>query len=164
MRKNEMFLVGKIVSTHGIKGELKVKADTSFDRFNQKTLYIKKDNKYEEIVINSSRIHKNMSLITINSLNNINDVLEFVGLNIYTKHNHDELEKDQYYYEDLINKDVYDINKEKLGVVIDILEVPQGVILEVKTLKKVCLIPFVKAFVKEVDEEKIVIETIEGLI
>lgn len=28
-----MYLVGKIVSTHGIKGEVKVRADTSFDRF-----------------------------------------------------------------------------------------------------------------------------------
>ena len=28
-----MYLVGKIVGTHGIKGELKVKSDTSFDRF-----------------------------------------------------------------------------------------------------------------------------------
>ena len=28
-----MYLVGKIVGTHGIKGELKVKSDTSFNRF-----------------------------------------------------------------------------------------------------------------------------------
>ncbi|MFA7436475.1 MAG: ribosome maturation factor RimM, partial [Bacilli bacterium] len=27
-------LVGVITSTHGIKGEVKVKSDTSFDRFN----------------------------------------------------------------------------------------------------------------------------------
>ena len=46
-----MYLVGKIVGTHGIKGELKVKSDTSFDRFKKGSkLYIEKQ---EEIIINS---------------------------------------------------------------------------------------------------------------
>ena len=65
-----MYLVGKIVGTHGIKGELKVKSDTSFNRFEKgNKLYI---DKTQEIVINSHRQHKGMELITINNLNNIN--------------------------------------------------------------------------------------------
>ena len=45
-----MYLVGKIVGTHGIKGELKVKSDTSFNRFEKgNKLYIEKT---EEIIIN----------------------------------------------------------------------------------------------------------------
>ena len=39
-----MYLVGKIIGTHGIKGELKVKSDTSFDRFKVgNVLYVEKD-------------------------------------------------------------------------------------------------------------------------
>ena len=46
-----MYLVGKIVGTHGIKGELKVKSDTSFDRFKKgNKLYIEKE---EEITYKS---------------------------------------------------------------------------------------------------------------
>ena len=71
-----MFLVGKIVGTHGIKGELKVKSDTSFDRFKKGSkLYI---DKKEEITVNSHRQHKGMELITINGLKDINDVLCYV--------------------------------------------------------------------------------------
>ena len=65
-----MYLVGKIIGTHGIKGELKVKSDTSFDRFSVgNVLYIKlDDHDYKKIVINSHRIHQGCDLITFNNM------------------------------------------------------------------------------------------------
>ena len=59
--------VGKIVSTHGIRGEVKVSITTSFpeERFEKgNTLYILKDNKYLPIVIDTFRVHKNMGLVS----------------------------------------------------------------------------------------------------
>ena len=82
-----MYLVGKIVGTHGIKGELKVKSDTSFNRFEKgNKLYI---DKTQEVTINSHRQHKGMELITINGLKNINDVLEMrvdEAINFFENH------------------------------------------------------------------------------
>ena len=43
-----MYLVGKIVGTHGIKGELKVKSDTSFDRFKKLGYWLR--SKYDSYV------------------------------------------------------------------------------------------------------------------
>lgn len=159
-----MYLVGKIVGTHGIKGELKVKSDTSFDRFKKgNVLYIEKE---EKIIINSSRVHKGLHLITINGLTNINDVLMYVNKSIYVPHDRSELEEGEYYYEDLIGLICYDSNKEEIGEVIDLQEVPQGLILEIRGKEKTILIPYVDEFIEEIDldNKKILINEIEGLL
>lgn len=158
-----MYLVGKIIGTHGIKGEVKVKADTSFSRFETNNiLFIKKDEQIIEIQINSHRIHKNLDLITFNNYHNINDVLDFVGCDIYTTHD-DKLAEEEYYYEDLINMEVVDEEGMHLGYVIDVREVPQGIILEVANDEKSFLVPFVSEFILDIGD-KIIIKVIEGLI
>lgn len=159
-----MYLVGKIVGTHGIKGELKVKSDTSFDRFKKGSkLYIEKE---EEITINSHRQHKGMELITINNLTNINDVLCYVGKDLYVPHDREELEDGEFYYEDLIGLDCYDSKKNLVGTVIDLQEVPQGLILEIKSNTKTILVPFVDEFIVDIDldNNKLSINEIEGLL
>lgn len=159
-----MYLVGKIVGTHGIKGELKVKSDTSFNRFQKgNKLYIEKD---IEITIDSCRKHKGMELITINGLTNINDVLGYVGKDIYVPHNRDELDEGEFYYEDLIGLDCYDSKGNLIGPVIDLQEVPQGLILEVQGKNKIILIPFVDEFIEEInlEDNKLFINEIEGLL
>lgn len=162
-------LVGTIVGTHGIKGEVKVKSDTSFARFTVgNTLYLKQGNNTKEIVINSHRVHKNMDLITFNNLKNINDVLEYVGSEIYVDVSDlDELEDDEYYYDDLIGLIAYTEEGKELGVIQDINEVPQGIILVLeKPDQTTALIPFVEEFIAEVniEENKIIITPIEGLL
>lgn len=161
--------VGTITSTHGIKGEVKVKSDSSFDRFFVgNKLFIKKDNATKEIIINSHRKHKDYDLITFNSITNINDVLEYVGCDIYVDvEDLDELEDDEYYFDDLIGLEAFDDKGLKLGKIIDINEVPQGILLELKKVdNSTALIPFVEEFIKEVDieEGKIIITPIEGLL
>ena len=159
-----MYLVGKIIGTHGIKGELKVKSDTSFERFKVgNTLYIEKE---IPITINSVRNHKDFTLITINNLTNINDVLEFVNKDIYVNHDRSELKDGEHYYEDIIGLTVIDSKGNKRGTVNDLIEVPQGLLLEVKEEKKISLIPYVKEFVKEINLEAktILINEIEGLL
>lgn len=159
-----MYLVGRIVGTHGIKGELKVKSDTSFDRFKKgNILYIEKE---EKIVINSSRVHKGMHLITINGYTNINDVLGYVNKDIYVPHDRSELNDGEFYYEDIIGLNCYNSKGELIGSVCDLQEVPQGLLLEVKTDKKTILIPFVDEFVTNIDleDKKIQIQEIEGLL
>ena len=159
-----MYLVGKIVGTHGIKGELKVKSDTSFDRFKKgNKLYIEKE---EEITINSHRQHKGMELITINNLTNINDVLCYVGKDLYVPHNREELEDGEFYYEDLIGLDCYDSKDNLIGTVVDLQEVPQGLILEIKSSVKTILVPFVDEFIADIDldNNKLSINEIEGLL
>ena len=158
--KDEYYLVGSIVNTHGIKGEVKVKSETNLDRFEKgNTLYLKKGNKYITITIDSHRCHKGMELITFNGINDINDVLDYKGCNLYVKHE----DEDVIYYEDLIGKSII-VDGKIEGIVVDIREVPQGIILECKCNDKIKFVPYVDAFIKEVNEEGIIVTPIEGLL
>lgn len=163
--------VGKIIATHGIKGEVKVSLSTSFpyERFEKgNVLYINEANKYIPITINTFRIHKGLGLVTFNNITNINNVLEYVGKNIYVdKETLEELDDDSFYFDDLIGLTAYTENDELIGEVSDILDVPQGAILVIKKEnKKEALVPFVEEFIKDVklNENKIIITPIEGLL
>ena len=162
-------VVGKIVTTHGIKGEVKIKVETDdlgrFEKGNKLYLGIDEKNIKQEIIIDNVRYQKNMILLSFNNIQNINDVLEYVGLNLYV--DIDEVRVDgEIYYDDLIDCVCF-VGDEKIGVVTDVMEVPQGEILRIKlnSGKKV-LVPYVDEFIESVDIDKkeIIINPIEGLL
>ena len=163
-----MFLVGKIIGTHGIKGEVKVINESDFDRFFVGSkLFVYKEGKYIEIVIDSVRYHKNFVLITFNKHKNINEILDYVNTNIYIDKHEDDLGDDEYYYEELIGCKAYTQDNEYIGEVRDILILPTQDVLEIKKENgKIVMVPFVEAFMKDIDIENkiIIIEVIEGLI
>ena len=74
-----------------------------------------------------------------------------------------ELDEDDYYVDDLVDMEVYNTFGDYIGIVTDVLEMPRGYLLEVRGNDKKVLIPFVEAFVKDITEDKIIIEEIEGL-
>jgi 16S rRNA processing protein RimM len=163
--------VGKIIGTHGIKGEVKVLSDSAFkdERFRKgQMLYVKREGNMEPITIDSHRSHKNLELITFNHYQNINDVLSYLGAEVYVDRNDlPELDGDEYYYDDLIGMSVRNSQGETLGIVEDIAEVPQGEILIIrKTDGSEAWVPFVSEFIKDVDckQKIIIIEPIEGLL
>lgn len=77
-----MLYIGKIVNTHGIKGEIRILSDFKYkeDVFKvNNCLYI--DNK--EYVIKSYRKHKNYDMVSFDGFNNINDVLFLKNKDVY---------------------------------------------------------------------------------
>ena len=154
----------KILTTHGIKGEVKIKIITDdLNRFNKGNILYVGDEK-EVITINSFRMFKGMGLITFNNITNINDVLKYIVKSIYV--DTDMYDDDSIYYDDLIGCNVFDKGK-LIGICEDVMEVPQGEILVIKLENgKQGFVPFVDEFIKEIDIEKkqIDIESIEGLL
>ena len=127
---NEMIYIGKTVSTFGIKGELKVISDFEYcDRAYQVNKKILINN--IEHVISGIRYHKNYVLLKIDNLNNINDILKYVGFNIYIKRIDLGLKGCEYLYKDLINSEVIDDDNTKLGKVIEVLNA-NNVLIKVK--------------------------------
>ena len=79
----------------------------------------------------------------------------------------DDLDEDEYYMEDLISCKVYTLSNEYIGEVVDLLILPTQEVLEIKKENsKIVMVPYVDAFIKEIDVEnkKIYIDTIEGLV
>lgn len=163
----EYILIGKIVNTHGINGSLKVEIYTDFikERFMKGSkIYIKSKNEYLEFEVNSANMHKNNLLITLKDHLNINLVEKYKGLEIYKNKADIKPLKDGYYFSDLKDLDII-VDDKIIGKVLYVEEGLAHNNLRVKVDDKEVLIPFVKAFIKEVDLNKhyIIINYMEGL-
>lgn len=155
--------VGKIVNTHGIKGELKIDSYSDLDRFSKgKVLYVGKD--LIEVKIRSNRSDKGFEYVYLVGYDDINQVLPFKGQLVQIKETElGNREEDEFFFSELKGLEVYNEQGEYRGKVVWIRDVPQGQLLEVDTGKRIALIPFRKEFVLDVSD-KIIIHEIEGLI
>lgn len=161
------YLIGSIVNTHGIKGEVKIKADTDFPRFEPgNEIYILKNNQYLLFKVATHRVHKGFDLVSFVNYQDINLVEQFKGCKLYIDETKQEpLEEDEYHFHELIGKKVYNQNHEFIGVVSEIRDLPHADILEIsREEKKNALVPFNKEFIIDVTDEEIIINEIEGLL
>ncbi len=161
----EKVIVGKIVNTHGIRGELKVKSSTDFveERFKKGThLWIAFENQMIDMVVKKYRFHKGYILVTFEEHENINFVEKYKGCLLYADKNTDLLDEDEYYISDLIGCKVYQDDK-VLGTVTEVQLYDHHDILVVDGDRKI-MIPYVDAFVQDVDidEKRIDVTLIEG--
>lgn len=158
----DLVYIGKIVNTHGIKGELRIRSD-----FEKKELVFIPGNKIiidkEEHTIRTYRYHKVFDMITIDELDNINDVLCYVGKNVYVSRDSLKLMKDEYLLSDLIGLNVI-FNDTVYGIVCDYSN-DANPLIKVK-YEKNYYIPINKEYIKNVDlvNKKLIVENIEGLI
>ena len=156
----DLINIGKIVNTHGLKGEIRIISDFKYknDVFKDNNIVYINNNKY---TIESYRFHKIYDMITLDNINSIEKAEEIKGLNIYI--NRDDYEFDGYLNEDLIGLEVYDKETFK-GKVIDILKTNTNDLLVIDGIKR-HMVPSIPEFIKEVDlnNKKIYIEYIRGL-
>ncbi|MDY0234449.1 MAG: ribosome maturation factor RimM [Gudongella sp.] len=161
-------IIGKIINTHGIKGDLKVYPLTnSLDRFfDLEKVYIG-DSK-EEVFIKEVKVHKGLALLKFKNLENINDVLAYKEQFVYVDDaNKVKLQENQYFISDLIGCKVILEDETAIGSLIDVLQGgANDVYVVLSPDKKEFLIPAVGEFIKSVDIENslIVIDPIEGMI
>ncbi|MBQ6538932.1 MAG: 16S rRNA processing protein RimM [Bacilli bacterium] len=100
--------IGKIVNTHGVKGELRIRSDFEFkDKvFIVNNKLIINDKEYN---IRSYRKHKTFDMVCLDEYNNINDVLFLVGSKVYFDKdkldlsNEEEINKELFNYKIIIN-------------------------------------------------------------
>lgn len=166
-----MFIVGKIVNTHGLKGEVKVKRITDFEeRFHVgSTVYIKnKDNEAIPLIIASFRTHKNHDLLQFEEYDSIEAVEPLKGATLYIKTEQlTPLEPGEFYFHEIIGCKMYTLDGEYIGEIESILTPGANDVWVVKNESgKEILIPYIDDVVKEVniEEKKVLIELMEGLI
>jgi len=161
------FKCGKILKMHGIKGDMKVSPMTDFDRFfNGNKLYVLHNGEYIEVTLENVREFKDGYLLQFKGLEDINLVEKFHSdFLCVSELDRDILPEGEYYFDELIGKDIYNQNGELKGNCIDIEELPSANYLVCKNSDgKKNLIPFImNEFIKEVKEDRIIINEIEGL-
>lgn len=162
-------IIGKIISTHGIKGEVKVYPLTdNLDRFDYlKTAYI--GDKKIKVELERVKYHKNLAILKFREFNDINEIISFKDSFIYV----DEegkvvLPEDHFFIYDLLDSQVFDTKSNLIGTIIDVLQGPSNDVYVIKGIDnhKEYLIPAVKQFIIDVNtlDKKVVIDPIEGMI
>ncbi|MFW0779939.1 ribosome maturation factor RimM [Rossellomorea marisflavi] len=166
------FNVGKIVNTHGIKGELKVLSMTDFpeERYqkgNELTLFIE-GKEPKSLMIASYRKHKNFVLLMFEGYSDINEVEGFKqGILKVDESQLQDLDEGEFYFHEIIGCVVRTTSGEELGVVKEILSPGANDVWVVKAPRgKEHLIPYIEDIVKKVDiaQKEIIIEPMEGLL
>lgn len=155
-------LVGKIVSTHGIKGEVRIISDFWFkDKvFVVGNKLIIDDLEY---VIKSYRHHKNFEMVTLNDYKDINEVLFLMKKKVYVDKDSLILGDDEVLDEDLINYKVYTTDG-KDGKIKEIFcSSPSNKVMRVMFDREI-LIPLKSPIIKiNKDKQEVIVEVIDGM-
>lgn len=123
----KLLTVGKLVNTHGIRGEVKILSQTDFPelRFapNSQLILLSPDgSKQLDIQIVTAREHKNTYIAQLNGFNDINQVEAYKGWLVKVSEKYlAELAEDEYYYHEIIGCRVVTEEGEELGEITEIL-------------------------------------------
>lgn len=162
-------IIGQIINTHGIKGEVKVYPLTNdINRFDILDNAYIGDEKIQ-VQVEGVKYHKNLVILKFKEYDDINEILYLKDKFIYV----DEvgiidLPEDHFFIHDIINSEVFDLDTNLIGILIDIIQGSGNDVYVIKDKDngKEYLIPAVKQFVKTVDikEKKIYLDPIEGML
>ncbi len=155
--------IGKLVNTHGIKGEVRL---LSKFRYKDKVfvkgfkVYVGKDK--EEFEIEKYRVHKNFDMLVFKDIYDINKVEYLKGSLVYINKDDLHLDDNTFLSIDLIGFNVI-IDNKNIGIIKEVLDTPAN---EVLVLDNNVMIPYVKEFIDNINTNKktIIIKNIKGLI
>lgn len=166
----EYIIIGKIVNTHGIKGEVKIIPLTDNpDRYNDlEYVLIDRENTTHKHFFKSIRFFKNFVIAKLSDVDTMNDAEKLKNCEIkIERKNAIKLDEDQYFIFDLIGCQVYDENEKLLGKITEVLQTGSNDVYIVEAdNKKQILIPAIKSVINRVSiDERVVNVTIpEGLL
>ena len=152
--------IGKLVNTHGIKGEVKLISNFEYkDLVFTPNMNVYIDN--EKLTINTYRHHKIFDMLTFKEYNYINDVLKFKGKKVYALKSDINLKEGEYLLTDYIGLSAY-YKDEMVGKITDIIDNNGYKLFKIESK----YIPFNKEFIESIDmkEKKIILKNVEGLL
>ena len=144
--------IGKIVNTHGIKGEIRLLSDFPFK---DKVFVVGNSILVDDIEykINSYRRHKMFDMITLDGYNNINDVLFLMKKKVYFDKDKLVLSDDEILDEDLIKFKVIDEDR-NIGKITEIFMASSTNKILIVEFSHEVLIPYNSPIIKSIDKEK----------
>lgn len=167
MIKNYLEL-GQIVSTHGIKGEMRFNPWCDKPEFVKKfkTLYFDKNGE-KSVKVKSARPHGNMVILMLQDIDTVEKAQALKNTVLYMKRADAHLPKGTWFVQELFDCTVIDDNNGKvLGTIVDVSETGANDVWHIKIPKgDEVLIPAIKQVIVNVDVEKgeILINPIKGL-
>lgn len=166
----EIFQVGIITSTHGLRGEVKVFPTTDDAKRFKRLKEVILDTGREKLTleIEGVKFFKQLVILKFKGIDNINDVEKYKKKSLYvTRENAVRLRRDEYFIADLLGMEVTDEQDRKIGVLKDVMETgANDVYVITMTDGRELLLPAIKQCILNVDLENNVmqIHVLEGLL
>ena len=165
----EFLEVGKIVNTHGLRGEVKIVTWTDYPEDFEEIpkVYIKRKTGDEALTIKGVKYQKNNIIVKFEEIKDINEAERYKNQVVYAdREDLPELEEGAHYIADLIGLTVVEEDGSVVGTLVDVFNTGANDIYDVKREgKKNLLLPVIDEVVKDIDLEdgKITVHIMEGL-
>ena len=158
----KMLEAGKLVTTHGVRGELKLLPYTDGPEFLLpfKTLYTEDGRAFP---VRTSRVQNTCLLLKLSGIDSIEDASPFINKLLYFRRDDPAIPEGTVFLSDLIGLPVFAEGVE-IGKIKDVLQTPGNDVYVVKGEKEY-LIPAVPAFVDKVvlSDGRVNVRLIEGM-
>lgn len=153
---------GKIVNTHGIKGEVKIQpwVDSAEFLSTFSCLYI--DEQPYKLIM--GRVHKSFLIAELEGVSDVNQAMALKNRTVYIDRSEAKLPQGHFFIQDIIGASVRDEVGKELGKLTDVLEMPASNVYVV-TGEREILIPAVSEFIIKTDVQAgvITVRLIDGM-
>ncbi|MCL5774326.1 MAG: ribosome maturation factor RimM [Firmicutes bacterium] len=155
-----MILVGRVTSTHGLLGEVKVSVLTDFpERFLEDRFYFlsisSEPGKMVKMEVEKSRLQGSKAVMKFRGFSSIDEAKKLKGAEIYIEEaDLKPIPPDTFYQFQIIGLDVYLETGELIGKLTEILDLPSNDVYVVQGKKEVILVPALKKVIKKIDLEQ----------
>ncbi len=154
----DLFQVGVISNTHGVRGEVKVFPTTDdVRRFKKlKTVLLDTGREKREVKVESVRFFKQFVILKLQGIDDMDAALAIKGKSLLvSRQDAVRLNKDEYFIADMIGLDVCDDTDRPLGVVTDVLQTGANDVYAVRMSDgKELLLPAIKECILQIDMEQ----------
>ncbi len=169
MKKEDCFYFGKVVKTHGIKGEISIRidADEPTAYLDLEYMLIEITNKLVPFFIKSLKVLGNKAYVALDTVTTIELASSFAGKDIYLPLTLlPKLNDDQFYFHEIVGFKIIDEAEGLIGELAKVLEYPNQSLFQLFKEEKEILIPIQDEVIKRVDKKNktIYIQAPDGLI
>ena len=162
--------VGRIINTHGLKGEVKVLpfSDEPLRFKNYKTVFVKGTNYERQHSVTSVKTVKNVAVLKFEEVQSIEEAETLKGYLVYIEESViPVLEEDSFYVKDLIDCSVFNEIGELLGTLKEVISTGSNDVYVVERIEKPnLLVPALKSVVLRVDisQKRVEVQLPKGLL
>ena len=163
MTEKKQFLeAGRIVNTHGVRGEVKIQPWADSPEFLKDfgTLYIDG----APVKVRSARVHKGCVIASLEDIDDVNGAMRLKGKLVSIDRRDAKLPEGGYFIQDIIGARVVDENGAEVGTLVEVLNLPGSDVYVVRGEREI-LIPAVPQFIlsRDIDAGVITVRMMEGL-
>ncbi len=160
--KSPYLEAGRIINTHGIRGEIKIEpwADSAEFLLGFRTFYIDG----AAMAVRSARVHGRMVLAQLEGVEDINAAMRLKNRIVHIARKDVRLPEGGFFLVDLIGAAVLEEDGRELGILAEVLDLPAGNVYVVRGERE-HMIPAVPEFVLKTDVENgvVTVRLIEGM-